>query len=331
MTQFIDMHCDTLTQANLHFRHDLYTLPMEQLDVKRLMEGGALAQFFAVCLPKITTVQRLGRLYEGDWKHIKRLAGILYHTCVLHGDSVSMCRSRKELDDNMSAGRISAVLTIEDGRDIGGSMERLGLYHRLGVRLITLTWNFANCFGYPNLPGGAAPSSSDMERGLTDFGKEAVGEMNRLGILIDVSHLSDGGFRDVAELSKKPFVASHSNCRQLCDHPRNLTDEMIRAVGMSGGVVGLNQNPPFLRRGSKISGLEDCVRHLRHLCDVGGVGCAALGSDFDGCGRSVRMGVRGPEGYQELEGLMLRSGFMPEEIDKIFYKNAERVLRDTLS
>ena len=327
---FIDMHCDTLTQANFYMQHDLYRLPMQQLDVGKLKQGGAIAQFFAICLPKITTVKRMGRLYEGDWKHIRRLAGILRHTCNLHGDVIALCESARDLDKHASAGRISAVLTIEDGREVGGDMRRLSLYHRLGVRLLTLTWNYPNCFGYPNAPGGSLPTRTQMERGLTTFGKEAVEEMNRLGILIDVSHLSDGGFHDVAERSKKPFVASHSNCRALCDHPRNLTDEMIRMIAEKGGVIGLNQNPPFLYPGAIQSRKEDLIAHLKHLRDVGGIDCAALGSDFDGCSKKMHMCMEGPQDYPKLAELLLENGFTHEETEKIFHKNLERVMRDVL-
>ncbi len=139
MVPFIDMHCDTLTQANMHFQHDIYQLPLEMLDIVKLKKGGAKAQFFAVCLPKLTTVKKLGGLYEGDWKHIRRLAGILQNTCSLHPDHITMCRSAADLEKAEAEGKIGAFLTIEDGRDINGDMKRLELYHRLGVRLITLT------------------------------------------------------------------------------------------------------------------------------------------------------------------------------------------------
>ena len=330
MIPFIDLHCDTLTRANFHFQHDLFHLPAEQLDVKKLNKGGARVQFFAVCLPKITTVKKAGGLYEGDWKHIRRLAGILHHTCALHSDRIALCRSVEDLDRNMASGRISAVLSIEDGRDIGGDMKRLSLYRSIGVRLITLTWNYPNCFGFPNYPGGRNPVSEERRKGLTEFGKEAVREMNRLGIIIDVSHLSDGGFFDVAEQTSKPFVASHSNCRAICDHPRNLTDEMIRLIASKGGIVGLNQNPPFLSSNALKSRKEDLVAHLKHLRDVGGIDCAALGSDFDGCRRRMRMCISGPQQYPELADFMLKNGFTPEETEKIFYKNAERVIREVL-
>ncbi len=330
MIPFIDMHCDTLTRANMTFRHDMQCLKMEQLDVEKLEKGGAKAQFFAICLPKKTTVQMLGPLYEGDWKHIKRLTGILHNTCRRHPERIALCHNSKELMENEKEGRISAFLTIEDGRDVCGEMRRLSLYHRLGVRLITLTWNFANCFGYPNTPYGKKPSVQDMNKGLTSFGKDAIIEMNRLGILIDVSHLSDGGFWDVVNISKKPFVASHSNCRAVCDHPRNLTDEQIRAVAEHGGVIGLNQYPLFLRKGSMQSTAQDCMAHLNHLRDIGGIDCMALGADFDGCGRDVSMHISGPQDYPLMADLMHKNGFTTSEVEKVYYRNVERVIGDCL-
>ncbi len=330
MIPFIDMHCDTLTGANMTFQHDMHRLKLEQVDVERLVKGGAKAQFFAICLPKITTVKKLGPLYEGDWKHIKRLTGILHHTCRLHPDKIALCHNMQELKQNEKDGRISAILTIEDGRDICGDMKRLALYHRLGVRLITLTWNFPNCFGYPNSPYGFRPTENDRNKGLTAFGKEAVEEMNRQGILIDVSHLSDGGFWDVASLSKKPFVASHSNCRSVCDHPRNLTDEQIRAVAKHGGVIGLNQCPSFLHKFSKEVTAQDCLVHLLHMRDVGGIDCIALGADFDGCGLFAAMPYKGPQDYPMLADLMMRNGFTADEVEKVFYRNIERVMGDCL-
>ncbi len=330
MIPFIDLHCDTLTQANMHYCHDMFYLPLEQLDIEKLMAGGAAVQFFAICLPKLTTIKLLGGLYEGDWKHIRRLTGILRNTCRLHPDRIALFEGTDDLKRNQENGRISAVLTIEDGRDIRGDMERLKLYHRLGVRLITLTWNFPNCFGFPNLPGGRAAGRAEMEKGLTSFGKEAIEEMNRLGILIDVSHLSDGGFYDVAAISKKPFVASHSNCRAICSYPRNLTDDQIRTIAARGGVIGLNQCPGFLYDNASKSRPEDLLLHLLHMRDVGGIDCVALGSDFDGCGRRVRLCLRGPQDYPKLADYLMRNGFNVDEVEKIFYKNAERVIRDVL-
>ena len=139
MIPFIDMHCDTLTQANFHFRHDLYRLPAEQLDMKRLEAGGAKAQFFAVCLPRITTVRRLGKLYEGDWAHIRRLAGILHHTCQLHSSRIAWCETTADLEVQTASGKISAILAVEDGRVLLISQYGLDVkfYHETGG---SVTW-----------------------------------------------------------------------------------------------------------------------------------------------------------------------------------------------
>ena len=169
-----------------------------------------------------------------------------------------------------------------------------------------------------------------MDRGLTDFGKDAVLEMNRLGIIIDVSHLSDGGFRDVAQISQKPFVASHSNCRAVCSHPRNMTDEMIRTLALKGGVMGLNQYPLFLYNNATESRVEDFLAHIGHIRDVGGIDCIALGSDFDGIGRTCRPKMKGPQDYPKLANLLLDNGYTQDEVEKIFHKNAERVMREAM-
>lgn len=133
------------------------------------------------------------------------------------------------------------MLTVEDGRMVNGSFDRLEQLAKTGVRAIALTWNFENCFGAPN-----SRDPKIMSKGLSAFGKEAIEAMNELGILVDVSHLSDGGFYDVAKISKKPFVATHSDCRALAAHPRNLTDDMIRLLAQKGGVSGINFAPAFL-------------------------------------------------------------------------------------
>ena len=222
---FIDFHCDTLMQAWFRRRKEVYSLPPAMADVKRLKQGGAKAQFFAIFLQSLRMKRCLGPLMPKDEAYIDRMVGIFRRTLANHRDEIAFAGNSRQMEKNWQEGRISAFLTIEDGREVQGRMERLEEYHRMGVRLLGLTWNYANCFGFPN-----SQDPSVMKQGLSDFGKEAVGELNRLGMIIDVSHLSDGGFWDVARLSRKPFVASHSNARALCPHPRNLTDEMIRAV-----------------------------------------------------------------------------------------------------
>lgn len=320
---FIDWHCDTLMQAWFRGRKQIYHLPSAMLDVKRLKQGGAKAQFFAIFLQSMRMKRYLGWLMPGDTRYIEILTDIFYRTLGEHEDEIAFAGNAQDMEENWRQGKISAFLTIEDGREVQGRMERLKEYYDRGVRLLGLTWNYTNCFGHPN-----SKDPVKMKLGLSDFGKEAIGELNRLGIIIDVSHLSDGGFWDVAKLSKKPFVASHSNARALCNHPRNLTDEMIRALGEKGGIVGVNHCPKFLYQGSSENRIEDLVRQLIHIRRVGGRECAALGSDFDGI--SGKLEIAGPQEYEKLELALSKAGFSGAEIEKIFYKNAERVIRDVL-
>lgn len=321
-TPFVDMHCDTLMQSWFRNKKDIYKTS-SMLDVKRLRQGGAKAQFFAIFMQSMRAKHLLGPLMIRDERYINKLIRAFYNTLQKHSDVIAFAGNYEDMENNWQQGKISAFLTMEDGRAVGGRMEKLEEYYDKGVRLIGLTWNYPNCFGYPN-----SADVTVMKRGLSDFGREAVEEMNRLGMLVDVSHLSDGGFWDVARISKKPFVASHSNARALCGHPRNLTDEMIRAVGEAGGVIGLNQCPEFLYPYSGENRLEDMVKHLLHIRKVGGREVAALGSDFDGI--TGTLDIKGPQDYGKLADALAKAGLSGEEIDEIFFKNVERVIRDVM-
>lgn len=323
---YIDMHCDTLMQAFLGLKKDVYHLKKTMVDVERLKAGGAKAQFFAIFLPPLAYKAKLGPLLPSDDKYIEKLHKILMNTIEAHPNDLALARSFTELEENKSAGKVSAVLTIEDGRAVEGDMAKLKRFYGMGVRLISLTWNAPNCFGSPNSKDRAV-----METGLTPFGKAAVEYMNELGMLIDVSHLSDGGFRDVAALSKRPFVASHSNCRALSSHQRNLTDDMLRTLANAGGVAGLNFGPEFLNADltCKDSTVALLVQHARHMADVGGVDCVALGSDFDGV--SGNLEIDSTHKMPLLLDALEKAGFTPDEMEKIAYKNVERVMHDALN
>jgi membrane dipeptidase len=166
-----------------------------------------------------------------------------------------------------------------------------------------------------------------MKKGLKPFGKDVVERMNDLGMIVDVSHLSDGGFWDVAEISKKPFIASHSNARALKDVPRNLTDPMIRAIADKGGVIGLNFCPFFLNEENHET-VEALVRHLIHIIDKGGIEVAAIGTDFDGIGGPMDLAHVGE--MDKLRHGLRKAGVSSGNIDKIFTDNGLRVIRDTM-
>ena len=204
---------------------------------------------------------------------------------------------------------------------LNGSLYNLRNFYRLGVRLITLTWNFPNEIGYPNC------KPEFVYRGLTSFGQEVVREMNNLSMIIDVSHLSDKGFYDVSSISKNPFVASHSNSRSITNHPRNLTDEMIKILAEKGGVTGINFEKSFL--GENIPAkVSDMILHIKHIRDVGGIDVIGIGSDFDGI--ALQSEISDIAEMDKLVHELNKNGFSDDEIEKIFYKNILRVIKDTL-
>ena len=165
------------------------------------------------------------------------------------------------------------------------------------------------------------------EKGLTDFGREVVHKMNELGMLVDVSHISDGGFYEIAKISSKPIIATHSNSRAMMNHSRNLTDDMIKVLANKGGVTGINFFHLFLSDKSE-SKLEDMVRHIKHIVNVGGIDVVSLGSDFDGIDSKVEIEDISQMGklYEPLK----KEGFSEDDIEKIYYKNALRVIKEVL-
>ena len=206
--------------------------------------------------------------------------------------------------------------------------------------MMTLTWNFKNELGYPNKQiTGDDPEKRpprcvpDTEHGLTEKGIEFIREMERIGMIIDISHLNDAGIWDVFRYTKKPFVASHSNARAVAGHPRNLTDEMIRALAERGGVAGINFCASFLRdeengEAPRHSYVRDMVLHMKHMKQIGGIGCIGLGTDFDGITSIVEMGDCSR--MQMLADEMTRQGFSVGEVEAVFSENVLRVYRELL-
>ena len=248
---YIDMHCDTLAKAAAQQKKTAGELRNTMVDAKRLHQCGAKAQFFAMFLqqkreenwsdPGLAYTEKNNLWYTDAEirKQMQDMYEVYQNTMETCSDIIAPAYNYEGLQCNWRQGKVSAFLTVENGCIVDGKMERIDKLYQMGVRLITLTWNDDNCFGHPH-----AKEAERMQLGLTPFGRKAVTYMAELGILVDVSHLSDGGFYDVAELVRGPFVASHSNCRELAPATRNLTDDMIRVLAEHGGVAGLNFYPP---------------------------------------------------------------------------------------
>ena len=320
---YIDMHCDTLMKAWGKKWPDIYDRPEMMVDIKRLLQGNCKAQFFAIFLPSPKMKEHMGLAQMDDDDYIDQLAAIFRTTLNQHGDCVAQAGNLAQVRENANAGKLSAILTMEDGRSVDGKMEKLDHYYNMGVRVIGLTWNQENCFGAPNSRDAAI-----MSKGLTPFGKDAIVRMNELGMGVDVSHLSDGGFWDVANLTKRPFFATHSNCRSLNPHPRSMTDEMIRALADKGGVMGVNFCPAFLVQDveNNQATCDMLTAQLRHMIKIGGEDCAAIGTDFDGMNGDLE--ITSADQMPKLFIALERTGFTPREIEKIAFRNVERVIAE---
>lgn len=321
MYSYIDMHCDTLL-LTLHGDSSLLYENQGMQSMKLMREAKQLCQFFAIFFPPAHEEGAVP--LPPDEELFCMLREHFYRELETHGDIIAAAHNYDEIMENWKKGLSSAVLTVEDGRLVNGKLENLDYLHKQGVRAIALTWNFSNCFGYPN-----SKDADTMQKGLTEFGKEAVEEMNRLGILIDVSHLSDGGFYDVAALSNKPFIASHSNARELVSHSRNLTDDMIRVLAEHGGVAGLNFCSEFVNnRRDGVSSVEDLVEHVMHFIKVGGEECIGIGTDFDGIENVPQ--IAHPTQMSFLFDALAKRGVTPRQLDKLASKNVLRVIKEAM-
>lgn len=222
---------------------------------------------------------------------------------------LSSCTS-EDIQKAWSQGKTATILTVENGSVLAGQLERVELLAKDSVRMITLTWNGENEIG----------SGHTTTKGLSSFGKVAVPELERCGILVDVSHLNDQGFEDVLAVAQKPFVASHSNARQVCRHRRNLTDQQILEMIRRECLIGLNYYTLFLCDDGHPAKLDDLYSHIAHFLELGAQNCLALGSDFDGA--EIPPCLNHPQKVAQLYSYLVGRGLPSDLCEKIMWKNA---------
>lgn len=327
-----DLHCDTLSELRYAEKagapksfetNDLH------IDLQKLERGDYMLQCFAAFV-------NLGRAGEDPLVTALEEIDVFKQIMAQYPERIAPVYTAADIRRNAAAGRISGMLTVEEGGCCKGSLGVLRRLYELGVRMMTLTWNHENDLASPNVvPGdgpGVWPCRPNTETGLKEKGFEFLAEMERLHLIVDVSHLSDKGFWDVAQHSTRPFAASHSNCRALAPHCRNLTDEMIRTMAERGCLVGLNycaqflddQPDPALCRSTTAL----MAKHAAHFKQVGGIELLALGSDFDGIGGELELSdcSRLPQ----LADALRREGFTEDEVERIFWRNAQRFFEENL-
>jgi membrane dipeptidase len=316
----VDTHCDTL----MHFLPQSYGSPPARklgersdrghLDLPRMLEGGVTCQTFAMYTGRrafvpeasLVAMQMVDKFYEEIEQNYEIIA----------------VTSHDEIVKAKQEGEVCGLLSMEGAEPLMGELAVLRVYYRLGLRMLSFAWNYRTPFA----DGLGAKRSLSK---LPELGVQALEEMDKLGILFDVSHLADSVFWDVVDVMKVPFIASHSNARALCDHPRNCTDEMIKAIAEHGGVLGMNYAPAFVKKGGKGATIEHLVDHIDHIVKLVGPDHVGLGSDFDGIGPPPK-GIETVDKTPNITRVLVKRGYSDEEILKILGVNHLRVFKEVI-
>lgn len=311
-----DCHCDTLTE--LYNKNASLYENEQHFDIKRQIALGGGLQFCAIYVP--TEVFR----YQG---------GLRYTLCLLdkynqeikklHENGIDVLQVRTAEDaGNVLKHKAATLLAIEEGGAIDGSLEALRCLYELGVRAMTLTWSNRN-----DIADGINEEATGS--GLTHFGKQVVAEMNRLGMLVDVSHISTAGFWSVIETSTKPIIATHSNAKSLCSHPRNLNDEQIKALAQNGGLAGITFAGQFLEEDWRNACIESVYKHIDYMLNlIGNDDHIGFGSDFDGISHPP-YNIQGVQDYKPLIEYLSKY-YSDETINKITHQNVINLLQKVL-
>lgn len=355
MVPVIDMHCDTIAlikscsvqaenkrkgkdmpkaffavsdeelEQGIHLRKN-----GRMIDAERLKKAG----YFCQCLGMCSSVRSSALVPATPWEYLQQLCDTFDSEVAACSDILRPAATGTEMEKNFKEGYVSALKSIEDGMAMGGDPDKLKAMYDRGVRLSGFTWNFENDLGYGHriVPGGL---EIDNEHGLKPAGFAFVKAMEELGMLMDISHLSDAGTRDVFATVKSstPVIATHSNARGLCRHARNLSDGFLRQLADHGGVTGINfchafLNDKYINGPEKLSSVADMCEHMKYIKNLAGIDCIGLGSDFDGITSTLE--VKGCGEIQKIAEGMDKAGFTDEEIEKVFYKNVLRVFKDVL-
>lgn len=311
-----DCHCDTLTE--LYNKNASLYENEQHFDIKRQIALGGGLQFCAIYVP--TEVFR----YQG---------GLRYTLCLLdkynqeikklHENGIDVLQVRTAEDaGTVLKHKAATLLAIEEGGAIDGSLEALRCLYELGVRAMTLTWSNRN-----DIADGINEEATGS--GLTLFGKQVVAEMNLLGMLVDVSHISTAGFWSVIETSTKPIIATHSNAKSLCSHPRNLNDEQIKALAQNGGLAGITFAGQFLEEDWRNACIESVYKHIDYMLNlIGNDDHIGFGSDFDGISHPP-YNIQGVQDYKPLIEYLSKY-YSDETINKITHQNVINLLQKVL-
>jgi len=302
----VDLHCDTILDVQAGRRRLDQRSTQGHVDLPRLREGGVDVQVFAMYVAPRFAARGQARARE--------LMNAFHAVVRANASQIVHATTVADIERAQREGKVAAVMSIENGDALGADVAVLEEFYRQGVRMMGLTWNPSNALG-----DGALGRQHD---GLTDLGRSVLRRMEELGVVVDVSHLSEQSFWDALRSTRGPIIASHSNAAALHMHPRNLTDEQLRAIAQRGGVVGVNFYAGFLGAAT----LDRVLDHIDYLAKVMGVDHVALGSDYDGIPQAPA-GLEDVSKLPKLTAGLQRRGYTTEQIHKILGSNALRVFR----
>ena len=322
----MDTHCDTLKCLTPEFTRVTGSMWADRskvgmgvrsnlghVDLPRLRAGGVDCQVFAISSARDRTPPYALRTALD-------MIDVFYRECERNLDTVQPVYSHDDIFEAVEAGKVAAMLSIEGADVIEGKISMLSVFHRLGVRMVGLVHSLRNL-----LADGVGDARTDG--GLSELGVQAVEELDRLGMVIDVSHINDRGFWDVVDISEGPIIASHSNSRAICPHPRNMTDDMIKALAEKGGIMGINFAPSFVHPTNPC--VSTLVDHIDHIVDLVGPDHVGLGSDFDGI-PTTPVGLEDVTHMPNITEELIKRGYGKEDLKKILGLNHLRVIKKVI-
>jgi membrane dipeptidase len=309
----VDAHCDTLLSVQAGERGLAERSTQGHIDLPRLLDGGVTAQVFALFLED-------RYLPAAAAKQTLRLLDTLYAALADHAAQLTLALKADDIEWAKKEHKVAAVIGFEGAEALEGDLGLLRVFHRLGLRLLTIAWSRRN-----QAADGVAEACTGG--GLTNFGRQLVEECNKLGVILDVSHLAPAGVADVLEASAAPIIASHSNAHALCPHARNLTDEQLVGVARTGGVIGVTFVPAFIHEDEEQASLDRLLDHIDHIVGVAGTDHVGLGSDFDGFGPQTPQGLGDVTCMPGITAGLVERGYSPDDVRKILGLNFLRVFR----
>lgn len=305
MNIYCDGHCDTLKKAfdekkdlnNKKYDYNLEDIKMENAIIQNL------AAFVHTD-------------FEDGFERAKNIVEYYFSSV----SDITLITNKEDLENVVSNNKIGAILSIENGKAIENNLDNIDYFYEKGIKIMGITWNDENLLG--------SGCFSEKDNGLTEFGKAYIKKLEEKNILIDISHTSERTFWDTIKNTNKTIIATHSNCYNICNHPRNLKDEQIKEIAKRNGIIGICFASPFLRE-DEISNVEDIVKHITYIINLVGEDYVGLGSDFDGLKEANKMqDIKGIKDVKIIEDYLIKYGYSQNTVNKIMGENWLRVLKN---